>query len=100
MRYRITAPAEGHTGTVAGVAFHDGTAEVDGGERAALAYFRRRGYQVQPVEDGVAPLTARPAQAAPVADWRAWAVACGADQIDAEAATKAALIEQFGKSDA
>lgn len=49
---------------------------------------------------GSAPLAARPPQAAPVAEWRTWAVACGATQDDADAATKAALIEQYGKGDA
>lgn len=49
---------------------------------------------------GSAPLASRPPQAAPVADWRAWAVACGANQADAEQATKAQLIEQYGRGDA
>lgn len=106
MRYRIAAPAEGHTGVVAGVPFRGGVAELDTdapGAGAALAYFRRRGYSIEPAGDaspGGAPLAARPPQAASVADWRAWAVACGATQADADDATKAQLIEQYGKGDA
>lgn len=42
----------------------------------------------------------RPAQAADKAAWVAWAVAQGAAQADAEAATKADLITQYGKGDA
>lgn len=40
----------------------------------------------------------RPAQAADKAAWVAWAVTQGADQTDAEAATKAALFEAYGRS--
>jgi hypothetical protein len=55
------------------------------------------------VEDEPEPVTepaGRPPQAADKAAWITWAVACGAEQADAEAATKAALIEQYGKGDA
>lgn len=40
---------------------------------------------------------ARPPQSAPVADWRAWAVACGAGEVAADLLTKPQLIEQYGK---
>lgn len=39
----------------------------------------------------------RPPQAAAKDAWVAYAVSCGAEQADADAATKAALIEQYGK---
>jgi hypothetical protein len=54
MRYTITAPERDFTGEVAGVGFARGTATVDSdnpGARAALAYFGRKGYTVEPVEE-------------------------------------------------
>lgn len=51
-------------------------------------------------DEGEQTLTERPAQAADKAAWVAWAVAQGAAQADAEAATKADLITQYGKGDA
>lgn len=101
MRYTITAPVEGHDGEVAGVPFRRGVAELDtaaDGASPALAYFRRRGYGITP-QTGDAG-TERPPQAADKAAWVAYAVVCGAQQADAEAATKASLIEQYGKGDA
>lgn len=95
MRYRITAPTAGHTGIVAGVHFAAGQAEMDGAQRAALGYFRRRGYGIEAVEDaGVS--AGRPPQAAAKELWVAYAVACGADQTAAEAMTKADLITRYG----
>jgi hypothetical protein len=69
-----------------------------------------RGHLVRVTEDGEpwtgdtapsvpAPPSERPAQAAPKAEWVGWAVAQGALPDDAEAATKADLIEQYGKGD-
>ncbi|MET8985837.1 hypothetical protein ABZW49_10350 [Nonomuraea wenchangensis] len=52
MRYRITTPVRGFRGEVAGVAFADSKAEID--EQAhsrALAYFRRKGYRVEALEE-------------------------------------------------
>ncbi|PWC05404.1 hypothetical protein [Agromyces badenianii] len=40
----VNTPVKGFTGTVVGVAFVDGTADVDG--EAQLAYFERQGYEV------------------------------------------------------
>lgn len=96
MRYRITAPAEGHTGIVAGVAFHDGMAEMDSRDAAALAYFRRRGYGIEATEDADTGATERPPQAAPKDAWVTYAVAQGADQTEAEGMTKADLISTYG----
>lgn len=51
MRYRITAPVRKFAGEVAGVAFVDGRAEADEAVHArALEYFRRKGYDVAPVD--------------------------------------------------
>jgi predicted cobalt transporter CbtA len=59
MRYRITTPVRGFRGEVAGVAFIDSKAEVDEAANArALAYFRRKGYRVDPVEQAPAPAAA------------------------------------------
>lgn len=43
------------------------------------------------------PPTERPAQAASKAEWVGWAVAQGARPDDAEAMTKADLIDKYGK---
>jgi hypothetical protein len=40
----IVAPVQDFSGTVAGVQFKDGKAETD--DAAAIAYFRRKGYEV------------------------------------------------------
>ncbi|MFY7065992.1 hypothetical protein ACOQFV_09035 [Nocardiopsis changdeensis] len=46
--FKVTAPDEGFSGEVAGVVFSKGAATVDSDDnRAALAYFRRRGYKVE-----------------------------------------------------
>lgn len=70
-----------------------------------------KGYLVQVNEDG-SPYTGEtgpsvpslptepPAISAPKAAWVGWAVACGATPDDAEAMTKADLIEQYGKGEA
>lgn len=44
----VTAPAPGFTGTRAGVSFRDGRGEVDADNAAALAYFARHGYSIEP----------------------------------------------------
>lgn len=68
---------------------------------AALADDPSSGWRVEAVPvSGSAPLAGRPPQAAPVAEWRAWAVACGAGQAEVDAATKAQLIDQYGRGDA
>lgn len=46
--FKVTAPDGSFSGEVAGVSFSKGSATVDSGDnRAALAYFRRRGYKVE-----------------------------------------------------
>jgi hypothetical protein len=66
---------------------------------AALADDPSSGWQCEAVPEP-APPAGRPPQAADKAAWVAYAVTCGADQAEAEGATKAALIEQYGKGDA
>jgi hypothetical protein len=44
----VTAPAPDFTGTRAGVSFRDGRGEVDADNVAALAYFARHGYAIEP----------------------------------------------------
>lgn len=46
------------------------------------------------------PPSERPAQAAPKSEWVGWAVSQGASPDDAEAMTKADLIDRYGKGDA
>ncbi|WP_405018169.1 hypothetical protein OHV05_15380 [Kitasatospora sp. NBC_00070] len=56
MQYSITAP-HGGTGVVAGVAFTDGHATATDPGPGALLYFRRRGYDVELLDDTPAELT-------------------------------------------
>jgi len=105
-RFKVTAPEHGFTGESAGVYFKDGVAHVDAADAAqaaALQYFRRRGYGVesadpsQPAaEDDASP--ARPKDYAAKAEWVAYAVTQGADPDEAEAMTKAELVDQYGKT--
>ncbi|MGW4602736.1 hypothetical protein ACWENS_05600 [Streptomyces sp. NPDC004532] len=104
MRFEVTTPVAGFTGTACGVVFRDGVGTVDDSTdagRAAVAYFGRRGYTLAPVE--AAPAAPAPAPAGPPAknaakaEWVAYAVAQGADQAAAEALTVAQLIDQYGK---
>lgn len=97
--FYVTAPDGEFAGDVAGVRFSGGSAVADGvRDRAALAYFRRRGYTVEPVEvdgSGEAPSVpvGRPKSGDPKANWVAYAVA-STDLTEAEAddLTKADLI--------
>jgi hypothetical protein len=53
-----------------------------------------------PEPDGKPTGSGRPPQAAAKDAWVAYAVSCGASQADADAVTKAALIELYGKDGA
>lgn len=53
-------------------------------------------YVDEPDAEVPAPPTEQPAKAASKAEWVGWAVTQGADPEDAEAATKADLIELYG----
>lgn len=97
MRYTITTPAAGFSGDIAGVMFSDGSAVADDTRhKAALAYFRRRGYTVEP-ESGPEPEQDddKPRKSASKAAWAAYAVAHGMDEAEAEALTRDQLVERF-----
>jgi hypothetical protein len=108
--YRITAPADGFTGDVAGVYFRDGVARVDDSDatvRAALAYCRRRGYTVAPVaksaesepaKSATAAAADRPKDYASKVEWLAYAIAQGADADLAAGMSKAELVDAYGKT--
>ncbi|MFF4989632.1 hypothetical protein ACFY19_20735 [Streptosporangium saharense] len=50
--YKITAPDKGYNGSVGGVGFHKGVARVAEDEAGStLAYFARKGYTVEVVEE-------------------------------------------------
>lgn len=112
--HTITTPVQGFTGTVAGVQFADGVGQTD--NPVALAYFRRHGYTVddvpapadEPDEADEPPEASEgpevPAQSAPKGEWVAYATAHPdeAQRLsteDAEALTKAALVERYGGGD-
>jgi len=93
--FKVTAPDEGFSGQVAEVSFSKGVATVDSSDsRAALAYFRRRGYKVEKVEQADEPQRAeegqdeplaKPKQADPKEAWVAY-IAATTDLSEAEAA--------------
>ena len=67
--------------------------EIDGSNAGLVAYYRAEGAAVTGVpgeEDE------RPSASARKSDWVAFAVSQGADEADAEALTKAELVEQYG----
>ncbi len=57
-QFTVTAPVAGFTGESCGVVFHDGTAKVNDSSkegRAAIEYFRRRGYTLTREDEGPGP---------------------------------------------
>lgn len=106
MRYRVSTPQGDFRGEVAGVAFFDGSAEVDETRIAALAYFRRRGYHVEAIQAAPAsPQTGptadapKPRRSASKTDWQAYAIAHGVPQDEAEQLTRDQLAERFPDSE-
>lgn len=57
-KHLITAPVEEFTGVVAGVHFRDGQAETD--NENAVSYFKRQGYEVEPVKTAAKKAAAKP----------------------------------------
>jgi hypothetical protein len=120
-KLKITAPVVGFRGDLAGLVFRDGSAIADDSvDRAAVAYCRRRGYTVEPVDgaivagqvaddrempdhtpsaDDESAAVERPKDYASKAEWVAYAVAQGADEADAESATKADLMALYGSNE-
>jgi hypothetical protein len=86
----VTTPEPGYTGQVGNVVFADGVATVDEDTHAAeLAYFRGRGYGVEPVEGN----DSEPGGVE--AAWRAYAVTHGMSAEEAEEFTRDQLVERF-----
>jgi hypothetical protein len=52
VQYEITAPNQGHTGIIAGVAFIAGRAIVEDPPPGAVEYFRRHGYRIESASGG------------------------------------------------
>lgn len=101
-RYDVTAPVEGYNGEVGGVRFYKGRAVVDGDTHgAAVAYMRRRGYTLTPINEveaesseEQAPEPKRPGANDPKAMWVRYAVlATGLSEAEANDLTKAELQE-------
>lgn len=65
-------------------------------DRLTKGYLRQVNPDGSPIEESERPTQVRPAVNAPKADWVGWAVHEGMTPDDAEAATKADLIEKFG----
>ena len=97
--YRITAKHTAFSGDVAGVAFSRGTGEAVDPAPNVLAYSRRHGYGVEEVDaapnGGQGPGGRMPARSASKADWKAYAVAHGMSEEDADAATRDQLAAHF-----
>lgn len=114
MRYRITAPVEGATCTVAGVAFANSVAETD--NPGAVAYFVRHGYQVDEIPDPASealadandpaadgdstpPAPVRPAKSASTEVWRDYAKASGMDAEKADSMSRDDLVAHYEAQD-
>lgn len=104
-KFTVTAPVASFDGDVAGLVFRAGKATADSDADArALAYCRRHGYGVEPVEGASGqPTTSggdveqQPKGNASKAEWVAYAVAQGADKDEADAMTRDALADKYGK---
>lgn len=119
MRYKITAPARGFNGEVAGVVFSGGRAVADSAkDSAALGYFRRKGYTVveagtndeaedigfaeEPATEDAQTTPGRPARSEPKAVWQEYARGLAQDSDETAAIdgmTKDQLIEKYGSAE-
>jgi len=96
-KFTVTAPVATFNGDVAALVFRDGKATADSRSDArALAYCRRHGYGVEPVEGSQTIDDDRPKTTDVKADWVAYAVKQGATEDDADAMTKADLVAKYG----
>jgi hypothetical protein len=112
--FTVTTPEPGYVGQVGSVVFVDGAATVDEVTYAAeLAYFRDRGYGVEPVDGGEpesvevedeaqvedeepdVEADAPPKKSASAAAWRAYAVTHGMSAEEADEFTRDQLVERF-----
>lgn len=111
----VHAPVANYSGVAAGVEFVDGAGTVHSDNTPAVAYFRRHGYRFERVDvtpaapstpeptpepdlppAASAPALTLPAKSANKPEWIAYAISQGADPQDAEAASKADLVETYG----
>ncbi|NRQ35988.1 hypothetical protein HII36_29765 [Nonomuraea sp. NN258] len=61
--YKITAPSQDYHGSVGGVGFHKGVARVAEDEAGtALDYFRRKGYDIEVIEETAVEEPEKPAE--------------------------------------
>jgi hypothetical protein len=97
-RFTVTAPVASFNGDVADLVFRDGKATADSVTDArALAYCRRHGYRVEPVEGSPdVDRDTRPKTTDNKPDWVAYALTQGAVEDEAEAMTKAELVAKYG----
>ncbi|MDQ0894431.1 hypothetical protein [Agromyces ramosus] len=86
MAPKINTPVKGFTGIVAGVSFANGTGETD--DPIALAYFERRGYDIEVTEAELA--AAEEAEAERIAAEQAAAEEAALAAAEAEKAAEAA----------
>ena len=107
MRYIVTTPERRFSGEVAGVAFANGRADVDGVTHArAIRYFLRRGYSVEaaqpeaPAEPAAAPVAdpeagpSKPSKTANKDELVAYVVAeLDLSEADAKAKTRVELLD-------
>lgn len=130
MRYKVTTPVPGWTGQVGMVAFAHGVAVVEADyDAAAMAYFHAQGYGIEELgADADTSLivvqgsevdalraenerlrtdlaaaraaVARPALSGSKADWKAYAIAMGVPEDEADKATRDDLAARFTKEDA
>jgi hypothetical protein len=94
----VSTPVPGHTGSVGGVHFADGRAEVDDERHAAeLAYFRAQGYSVEPLDKGgvADEKPPPPSRSASAAEWRSYAVSAGMPAEEARRLSRDQLIERL-----
>lgn len=109
-KFLITTPVPGYQGSVGGVHFANGRAEVDeDANPAEMAYFRDRGYGIQDaaeaaaaaVEAGSEESSAEmPKKSASTDVWRAWAVDHGGlTREEADALSRDELVELFTKEE-
>lgn len=90
----VRSPVEGYSGITAGVQFTKGVARVDEHDAGALAYFRRRGYQIGPVRSEPDQSAGQPADLSKLsrAELEAMALELGVED-PGELPNKAAVVE-------
>lgn len=103
--FRVTSPAPGYAGLVGNVQFADGAAVIDEDANAAeLAYVRAAGYGVEPLDvdqpivedvDGDGVVEQLPKKSASAEVWRAFAVAHGMAEDEANSKSRDELVARY-----